>query len=1195
MRSLPLNQERSYSRKSGGYSSSLAAFASSGDGGGLYGLDVSPLPYYRYFSPSPPSSVQYENGGAALPVPPSSSFFTPFGQENDLEHLLREQKERTFGAGVPHDGHHKEDEEESAFREERPSRAHSDVVPLVSSVSSRVVDPFLELTTTTTPFTGDTGAPGVVGILKKPMAAAVEDGASSTRLDGTTNPSGGSQMGYVSSTGDENSRGSMNLTSHLLSATRSLSPCPSSMWHSIRVSRGSGTSARDMQRSIPLSGGSSAFPQRRTRSTSAQRLARRRRDAQLHHQFYEDSFVEEFVLSAKEELQKEKEKQEEERRQKEAERRAALKKKREEEEASSVVALKKAREVLLAAAAAAAAHTTKQGSSPPPSGRATLSPQKASGAVGSSAHRHGSGYGSSATSSSSFGPGRGLSPSWKSPGARCGDEKERTTSQRGQGGTSSGTEAQDQREEGRRSRWNEKKEEEKKSRREDPAQNLWKSLESDPNPAMQAALKKVERLRTASPHCFRTPASRDGDTMEREAGYTTSGEVETQDTFSHPPARERVGKILQKEDAKRRRDEQREEDDRERDGRRGGAGGRRRGVVATPMPERGKDTSRGREREEEEEEDDTSRWVKGRRTTTRSTSKAGGAPVNTKWSRRREKNEDDDGETPPAVEEDKEALERLVDHILVQRLLGLSRSCSRVESGGLAPKKPPQEEEEEEERHGSEIQERRPAPLSSTARQGQEKRATSREGSTSLLLASSGGGGAVLVGGRRKRARPGPDPLSLASHGGRRPLPLMRSVTSTRKGDRAGDSRRRGRAEFSHPTRLADGVEMSSASPSRYRERSEVPDLSSDSRSSESRSSVSSTSSAPPPQHKNSVARVEEEMELAALPLRTPTVLLPRRRAIPPTTATTATTSSQRRRLPLTRREGEATPAYLRPPASSPAARNQSSSHPTAQRRRPQQKKGMQRERRNGGAAFSSSEEKEDEEEEEEEVAIEYSQEEENEEQDERTRKRRDAEILNGTYDFHSSSSRYSAAPRLRRRGGTEEEGLPLHTAISSSSRHPSRSISNARVIGAGGERWTRDGLHEVCRGGSSRAHEKFLSSAYAPPRMVETGPPTAEEEMFSTSASLSRARGRSEGGEGRGRGTVPSRRSSVSPRLQGGAAAAARDPMAVFFEEAFPSPSKFDELLQNAGGLTRTRRGGRRGNTGGTTLALPLTIARRI
>ncbi|CAD2215387.1 hypothetical protein, conserved [Angomonas deanei] len=49
-------------------------------------------------------------------------------------------------------------------------------------------------------------------------------------------------------------------------------------------------------------------------------------------------------------------------------------------------------------------------------------------------------------------------------------------------------------------------------------------------------------------------------------------------------------------------------------------------------------------------------------------------------------------------------------------------------------------------------------------------------------------------------------------------------------------------------------------------------------------------------------------------------------------------------------------------------------------------------------------------------------------------------------------------------------------------------------------------------------------------------------------------------------------------------------DPMAVFFNAAFPSPSKFDEMISRAGGISDTRRG----NRGQSNLVLPDSISKR-
>lgn len=132
---------------------------------------------------------------------------------------------------------------------------------------------------------------------------------------------------------------------------------------------------------------------RRTRSASAQRLAQRRREAQLHQSFYDDSFVEDFVLKTKEELDAE------EKRERDAKSAA---------EASRLEVVKEAKEKLLAAT----------------SGKRTLSPP-----VG----------GSSAKRSYTREPSS--------------------------------------------------------SAREDETNRLLQSLEDDPDPAIQAALLELERLR----------------------------------------------------------------------------------------------------------------------------------------------------------------------------------------------------------------------------------------------------------------------------------------------------------------------------------------------------------------------------------------------------------------------------------------------------------------------------------------------------------------------------------------------------------------------------------------------------------------------------------------------------------------------------------------------------------------------------
>ncbi|GET89685.1 hypothetical protein, conserved [Leishmania tarentolae] len=72
----------------------------------------------------------------------------------------------------------------------------------------------------------------------------------------------------------------------------------------------------------------------------------------------------------------------------------------------------------------------------------------------------------------------------------------------------------------------------------------------------------------------------------------------------------------------------------------------------------------------------------------------------------------------------------------------------------------------------------------------------------------------------------------------------------------------------------------------------------------------------------------------------------------------------------------------------------------------------------------------------------------------------------------------------------------------------------------------------------------------------------------------------------------------SAPPRRRRGSVLRAdpNDPMAVFFEAAFPSPSKFDEMMMQAGGLPETRRGGGGGRGQGRhpNLVLPSSIGRR-
>lgn len=72
----------------------------------------------------------------------------------------------------------------------------------------------------------------------------------------------------------------------------------------------------------------------------------------------------------------------------------------------------------------------------------------------------------------------------------------------------------------------------------------------------------------------------------------------------------------------------------------------------------------------------------------------------------------------------------------------------------------------------------------------------------------------------------------------------------------------------------------------------------------------------------------------------------------------------------------------------------------------------------------------------------------------------------------------------------------------------------------------------------------------------------------------------------------APRRRRPQAPRVD------PNDPMAVFFDAAFPSPSKFDEMMMQAGGLPEARRGGGRGRGRGgrghqPTLVLPSSIWR--
>lgn len=88
----------------------------------------------------------------------------------------------------------------------------------------------------------------------------------------------------------------------------------------------------------------------RGRSNSRQRLAARRREAQLHHSFYDDSFVEEFVLSAKKELEKEEAEQRRVQEQLRVEQERARRVERRVSEATEKMnALQQAKEVLMAA------------------------------------------------------------------------------------------------------------------------------------------------------------------------------------------------------------------------------------------------------------------------------------------------------------------------------------------------------------------------------------------------------------------------------------------------------------------------------------------------------------------------------------------------------------------------------------------------------------------------------------------------------------------------------------------------------------------------------------------------------------------------------------------------------------------------------------------------------------------------------
>ncbi|KPI86810.1 hypothetical protein ABL78_4134 [Leptomonas seymouri] len=105
----------------------------------------------------------------------------------------------------------------------------------------------------------------------------------------------------------------------------------------------SATRYKDPRRTSPV-------PPPRGRSNSRQRLAARRREAQLHHSFYDDSFVEEFVLSAKSELEKEEAEQRRVQEQLRAEQEKARRAERRVSEATEKMnALQHAKEVLMAA------------------------------------------------------------------------------------------------------------------------------------------------------------------------------------------------------------------------------------------------------------------------------------------------------------------------------------------------------------------------------------------------------------------------------------------------------------------------------------------------------------------------------------------------------------------------------------------------------------------------------------------------------------------------------------------------------------------------------------------------------------------------------------------------------------------------------------------------------------------------------
>lgn len=122
-------------------------------------------------------------------------------------------------------------------------------------------------------------------------------------------------------------------------------------------------SRRDAARSSPVPA--------RGRSASRQRLAARRREAQLHHSFYDDSFVEEYVLSAKSELEREAAEQRRVDEQLRAEQEKARRAERRVSEATEKIsALQHAKEVLMAATVRRHASVTP---SPP---RAPADPSK---------------------------------------------------------------------------------------------------------------------------------------------------------------------------------------------------------------------------------------------------------------------------------------------------------------------------------------------------------------------------------------------------------------------------------------------------------------------------------------------------------------------------------------------------------------------------------------------------------------------------------------------------------------------------------------------------------------------------------------------------------------------------------------------------------------------------------------------------